>query len=337
MDKSVVKKSMGKIGIGPLSEEIIEAVFRFSEKENEPLMLIATQNQIDWDGGYVNQWKTRDYTKYLNVMRKKYPNATVYICRDHCGPGFKTKGLESTYRTIDEDIANGFDLIHVDLCHYSNNHKKVLEESRKVIDYVYKKNPKVRIEIGTDENTGKFLTDIKKIEEDIKFFHSFPNILFYVCQTGSLVKETNQVGGFNKKFIKEVKSLVNRYELKLKEHNADYLNRKEIRARHGIIDAVNIAPQFGVIQTKLMLKKASKYGVNTKSFLEDSYKSRRWEKWLHKGGTSDKLLCSIIAGHYNFSAPSYKKIYLGINKFEDFRESIISALMNSIKLYADNL
>lgn len=43
-----------KLGIGALSSEIIEAVFRYSNNNLIPLMLIASKNQIDWDGGYVN-------------------------------------------------------------------------------------------------------------------------------------------------------------------------------------------------------------------------------------------------------------------------------------------
>ena len=40
------------------------------------------------DGGYVNNWNTKDYSKFILKMKKKYKNSKVKVCRDHCGPGF---------------------------------------------------------------------------------------------------------------------------------------------------------------------------------------------------------------------------------------------------------
>ena len=80
-----------KIGIGPMSSEVIEAVYKYSSINNKELMLIASKNQIDYNGGYVNNWNTKEYSKFLNKMQKKYVSARIKICRDHCGPGFNGK------------------------------------------------------------------------------------------------------------------------------------------------------------------------------------------------------------------------------------------------------
>ena len=40
-----------KIGIGPMSSEVIEAVYKYSSINNKELMLIASKNQIDHNGG----------------------------------------------------------------------------------------------------------------------------------------------------------------------------------------------------------------------------------------------------------------------------------------------
>jgi hypothetical protein len=330
-------KFISKLGIGPMSSEIIEAVFRYSEKFSERLMLIASKNQIDWDRGYVNTWNTSEYMEYVKKMKNKYPDSQVYICRDHCGPGFKNNDLADVYKTIDSDIDNGFDLIHVDFCHYQGDHKDILAESKKAIEYINKKNPNILIEVGTDENKGDFLDNIKQIEDEMAYFSQLTNIVFYVCQTGSLIKEINQVGGFNIDFIKKIKPLADKYNFKLKEHNGDYLNNNQISLRRGLIDAINIAPQYGVLQTQLTLQKCLTYGIDFTEWLEISYQSGKWGKWLYNNNKDNKFLCSIVAGHYNFSTPAYERIYHQISGYEDFKEEIIKTMINNFKMYLDNL
>ena len=66
---------------------------------------------------------------------------------------------------------------------------------------------------------------IEEIEREVDYFKNFCNPEFYVVQTGSLVKEINQVGTFNKYFIEEAAIILHEKNIKLKEHNADYLSR----------------------------------------------------------------------------------------------------------------
>jgi len=333
-------KKISKLGIGPMSPEIIEAVFKYSQEHNEPLMLITSRNQVDWNGGYVNNWTTKQYVEHLDKLRKKFPAAQVYVCRDHCGPGFKDDSLKSVYRTIEADIENGFDLIHIDFCRYKGGKgekKEILRQSRKAIEYIQKKNPDILIEIGTDENKGEFLKDSFSIEKEIKFFIDIAPIHFFVVQTGSLIKEINQVGKFNYKFIKKIRKIADKYKVNLKEHNADYLDSKRIKRRKGLIDAVNVAPQYGVIQTNLTIQKCLTYGIDFSEFLDKAYKSKRWKKWLYKNNDKNRFLCAIIAGHYVFASSAYKRIYEQINKYEDFKKSIINEIMKNFKLYLNNL
>ncbi|PWB39041.1 MAG: hypothetical protein C3F02_00270 [Parcubacteria group bacterium] len=332
-----MKNLISQLGIGPMSSEIIEAVFRCSQQELKPLMLIASKNQIDWDRGYVNTWNTEEYMVYIRQLREKYPQAKVYICRDHCGPGFKNNDLADVYQTIDSDITNGFDLIHVDFCHWPGNHSQILVESKKAIEYIHKKNSEMMIEIGTDENTGQLSKDISDIEADMDFFSQFKNIVFFVCQTGSLIKEINQAGSFNLDYVKQIKALAGKYNLNIKEHNADYLDDSAIRLRRGIVDAMNIAPQYGVLQTIITLERAFVYGVDVSEWLKLVYQSGRWGKWLLNNNKDNRLLCSVIAGHYNFSTPQYDKIYRQISQHEDLREIIISSAAKNFTLYLNNL
>jgi hypothetical protein len=330
-------KTIAKLGIGPMSPQIVEAVFSYSQEKGEPLMLIASKNQIDHDGGYCGNWNTLQYGEYIGKMKQKYQQAKVFVCRDHCGPGFKNDELEDVYKTIDADLENGFDLIHVDFCHFKGSYEQILEESKKAITYILKRKPQILLEVGTDENTGAFLNNLKKIENEMNFFSSFASLHFFVCQTGSLVKEVEQVGGFNKKFLGQVRKLADKYQVGLKEHNCDYIEESEIKKRKGLVDAVNVAPQFGVIQTSITLQKAYTYGIDPSEFLTTAYQSGKWKKWLHKSNLDNKFLCSLVAGHYVFSSNAYQKLYEKICRHENLTQVIINELSKNFDLYLNNL
>jgi hypothetical protein len=333
---SPTPKGTIELALGPMSPEIIDAVFRYSHFHRKPLMLIASKNQVDHSGGYVHNWTTGEYMEYVREMKEQNPNAQVAVCRDHCGPGFNgNHDLQDTYATIEDDIAQGFDLIHIDFCHFKGSIEEQRKAAKDAILHALKIKPSIRLEIGTDENVGAnySLPNLAEWEKEIDFFKSFCNPEFYVVQTGSLVMEINQVGSFNKPFVEKVSAMIKEKELKLKEHNADYLLQNEIDMRKGLVDAQNIAPQLGVIQTQTVLTKCLIYGIPTQDFLNMAYDGGKWKKWMHTNTADNKILCSIIAGHYHFSSPAFQKIIEELEKREDIKESIIDNITNVIHHY----
>lgn len=327
-------KIESKLGFGPMSPEIIEGIVKASSKLKKPFMLISTKNQIDYSGGYVNNWTTRQYVKFVNKMRKKYIEGKVYLCRDHCGPGFKNNSIDDVYNTIDDDIENGFDLIHIDFSKLSSDKKVILDETKKVVEWIFNKSREIKIEIGTEENTGDYKDNIEEIKKELDFIREFATPEFFVVQTGSLVREINQIGGFNKKFIAKAHEFLLSNGVKLKEHNADYLDYERIKERKGIVDAMNVAPQLGVIQTEIVINEALIYGIDINPFLECSYKSKAWEKWLCKNTYKNKMLCSIIAGHYNFTSDEYKEMVFNLEKYIDIKSMIIDKILKLVTYYS---
>ena len=330
-------KKLAKLCIGPMSPEIIRAVFRFSQVTGEPLMLIASKNQIDWNGGYVNNWTTKEYMDFVRKQREDFPQANVLISRDHCGPGFRTGTLEDVYTTIETDIDNGFDMMHVDFCHSEEIGQAKLDATQKAVDYTRNLKPDVLIEVGTDENTGVLDGDLERIKRELDFFTSKGKVDFYVIQTGSLVKEDRQVGEFAGDFVRKVRGVANQFDVKIKEHNTDFLPDTGIALRHGLIDAMNVAPQYGILQTKYTLLKCDEYGIDPKEFLQVSYASKRWEKWMKDNSEENKLLCATIAGHYNFAEKSYRALVEKLEKHESFFEGFYTTLANNFMLYIANL
>ncbi len=326
-----------KLGIGPMSSEVIEAIFRSSHYLRKELMIIASKNQIDHNGGYVNNWTTKQFTEFIKEMKVKYPYSNVKICRDHCGPGFNgIYDLEDTYSTIKTDIENGFDLIHIDFCNFRGSKEEMFKESKKAIKYCMELNPKILFEIGTDENIGTNFgpINIEEIKNEINFFTLFCKPEFYVVQTGSLVKEINQVGNFNRNFVKQISEILRMKGIKLKEHNADYISKEDLKLREGVVDAMNIAPQLGVIQTLMTIKKCLIYGIDFSDFLNEVYKKGKWKKWMHNNNPDNKLLCCIIAGHYHFASENYKSLIKQLELREDIKENIINEIMGVINHYA---
>jgi hypothetical protein len=62
------------LGVGPMSLNCVNAAINISNKNNIPIILIASRRQIDdqiFGGGYVNNWNTKDYVNYINKRDKK--------------------------------------------------------------------------------------------------------------------------------------------------------------------------------------------------------------------------------------------------------------------------
>jgi hypothetical protein len=338
--QQITGKLSANLGVGPMSAEAVEAAFRYSHFHRKELMLIASKNQIDHGGGYVNNWSTAEYADYVKNMRGQYANAKVYICRDHCGPGFNgIFDLADTYDTITEDIKNGFDLIHIDLSHFKGTKDEQLAESKRAIEHCLKLAPEIMLEVGTDENVGTHysLPNMDELAREIDFFKNFCDPEFYVVQTGSLVKEINQAGKFNAQFTAQIAKLLKERGTKLKEHNADYLPADEIALRRGVSDALNIAPQLGVIQTQLVLHKCLTHGIDFSDFIDEVYAGKKWQKWLNKNSPENKFLCVAIAGHYHFASDKYREIIKQLEGAEDIHESIINSIMDVIDHYESRL
>jgi len=332
-------KLTAKLAIGPMSVEIVEAIYDLSEKLSMQFMLIASKNQIDHSSGYVNNWTTATFSDHLSDLKRRYPEADVIICRDHCGPGFNgIDDMQDTYQTIDADLKAGFDLIHIDLCHMIGDHSQKLLESQRLIDYIKCARPETLIEIGTDE-IGSVDDDIDRVRDDVDFFCSFCDPEFYVVRTGSLVKETQQVGSFERAHVERLQVLLSERGTKLKEHNADYLSPPDINLRRGAVDAINIAPEIGVVQTRYVLNQSKLHGISVDEFIDVSYASMKWVKWIIDSNClPSREQCAIIAGHYNFTSSAYKRLCDSLRIFQPSLErDIMDEIQKVLTVYIDNL
>jgi len=324
-----------RLGFGPMSREVIEIICNYSHRNKKPLMLIASRNQVDAESGYVMT------TPEIREQLRSLPTDYIWMCRDHCGPYFLDAekdlslrdAVEATKKTIAYDIAQGFDLIHIDTSRVDDTYGIAKE----LFEFCLTLNPNVQFEFGTEENVGVAAGAIK-YKNDVAFAKNIPNIQFVVAQTGSLCHEDHQAGSFETSTVRELVQVANTNGVKMKEHNADYLSADEIRLRSAVgVHALNIAPQLGVIQTKLLRRLVKAYPDaqgQWNDFANEVIASGRWRKWTD---STDREHQINVAGHYCFSSSKYQALVNVLNQNTDVKSEITNEIEYVLDLYTNNL
>ena len=122
------------------------------------------------------------------------------------------------------------------------------------------------------------------------------------------------------------------YSIKIKEHNADYIDGSEIAQRFSVVDGMNIAPQFGAVQTSTVLTEALLYGVDTTQFKNLVYQGNKWIKWKEEARDVDLDYATLLGGHYHFNSKEYKLLIDRLSKYTD----ITHIIKNNVKRIIDN-
>jgi hypothetical protein len=163
------------------------------------------------------------------------------------------------------------------------------------------------LEFGSEDNTGEGLEpSLIRIDEQLRFISKYDNVKYFVTQTGSFTQH-KQMGYFDVQRNKIIVDKVHYAGFMFKEHNADYLSENEIQKRKEVgVDAINIAPQLGCVQTKI-LKELSNNNKEWYEFSKRVIDSNIWTKWLPRD-VVNKELAAIVAGHYHFKTIEYKRL-----------------------------
>ena len=93
-----------------------------------------------------------------------------------------------------------------------------------------------------------------------------------------------------------------------KEHNGDYLTNQEIKDKFSVgLDALNIAPEFGQLETLCYLEHMSD---DIEDYYKICYDSKRWEKWVGDDFVPEKNKKELIkiCGHYVLSDKKFLDI-----------------------------
>ena len=163
-----------KYFIGPMSKNVVDAVIEFDGNFG----FIPSRRQVDYNGGYVNEWTTEEFSKYVG--------GRVIIERDHAGSG---QGYidDDGYESLKTDCEN-VDIIHIDPWKKYFGYYEGLKHCISNIEFCYYTNRNIKFEISTEEAIRKF-TDIElnSLLSDLKFKlvpEIFDNIEYVVVQSG---------------------------------------------------------------------------------------------------------------------------------------------------------
>ena len=98
-------------------------------------------------------------------------------------------------------------------------------------------------------------------------------------------------------------NLAKQYNFTSKEHNGDYIPVSTIKEKFELgLDAINIAPEFGLIETQTYLDNIKDENTFNK-FWEICYKSDKWVKWVNADFNPNEQKEELIkiCGHYVLS------------------------------------
>lgn len=328
---------------GPMSKNCIDAAIELSNELRIPQILIASRRQIDsseFGGGYVENFDTHSFANY--VRSKKSDN--IFIARDHGGPWQSlveqnsnlnvSDSMKSAKKSFETDILSGFDFIHIDPSIPIQNENLTIEQilSRlfELYGYTYEfakqNNRNIEFELGTEEQNG-YAQDLEKFEYFLNEVQKFciknkvTKPTFVVAQTGTKVMEMQNIGIFGSNLNESKKislnillktlEICNKFDVLLKEHNTDYLSDEALALRPIIgIHASNVAPEFGVIETKALLYILKMFGYDEEFnfFIQTALNSNKWKKWMLKNSKATDIDKAIICGHYIFANESIKNM-----------------------------
>ncbi|MCL0099892.1 tagatose-6-phosphate kinase [Dehalococcoidia bacterium] len=366
------------LGVGPMSKNSVDTVIEIANERFVPILLIPSRRQVEcseFGGGYVNSWTTEEFAEYV---RERDRFGYTILCRDHGGPWqatFEVEGefgleeaMASAKRSYEVDILSDFKVIHLDpsLDPFGNpDIDEVLRRMFELMDFcvgVARTNGRqIYFEVGTEETDGRiqdlndfeyFINSTREFCEDRQY--DLP--VFAVGQTGTLVKETANVGVFQSHFrtpgvmpaelhIPWLVKVTESNGFMLKEHNADYLP-DDIMVQHPKlgIHAANIAPQLGVVETTTILRICDRIEATKEKehFIRLGVDSQKWMKWMMPNSTADDFQKCVIAGHYVFSTPAFKEINheldyraksLGIDLGAEIRSELKSLVLGFAKKF----
>ena len=365
---SLINKKKTLLGVGPMSLNVIDSSIELADLYKVPIMLIASRRQIDshiYGGGYVNNWSTSQYSKYV---KKKSKTRNIFLARDHGGPWqnnldienkiSEKKAMLSAKKSFENDIENDFKFIHIDTSidiHKKINFKSSMERLYELYEHCYsysqKKGKEILFEIGTEEQNGS-TNSFEELRETLNCLSKFckknklPKVTFVVIQSGTKVMERRNIGSFESPIrikneipveihLIKILEICKEFNVCMKEHNTDYLSDESLKWHPKIgIHAANVAPEFGVSETLSLINMLKKFNLKNylNRFLEISYNSKKWKKWV----INEKLISdyekSIISGHYIFSSSDFLKIKKELNYiFEKKKINLDNELKKSIK------
>jgi len=297
-----------KYFIGPMTKNVVDTIAEYSNKSGNLIGLIPSRRQIEFNSGYVNNWTTEEFSKYVKSI-----SSNIVIKRDHAGPG-QGQLDDDGYQSLSEDCKY-LDLIHIDPWKKYPDFNLGLTETIRMIEHCYNLNSKLEYEIGTEEAIRRFEPyELDELVSKLKSrLHTrvFKKIKYLVIQSGTFLTGNTQTGSYDSQRLLTMIKVAKKYNLISKEHNGDYIPIHTIHEKFNLgLDSINIAPEFGLIETQTYLDHMEEGSEEFERFWQICYDSMKWQKWVSSefNPIANKKELIQICGHYVLSLPTFVDI-----------------------------
>jgi hypothetical protein len=358
-----------RVGIGPMSKNAVDAAIALAYDSGERIMLIPSRRQVEraeLGGGYVEGWSTAAFAQYV---RSRDPERRLWLCRDHGGPwqhpaekaeGYtEAEAMASSLASFRADIEAGFDLLHIDTCMGPDGTASIDQAMKRLVklygechELARASGRAIRFEMGF-EDQGTDTNDPVEFREQITEVcgllagDGLPVPTFVVAQTGTKVTETENCGALLTApsavgyAVERLAGACADVGSALKAHNMDYLDTASVRRlmARGVA-AINVAPEFGVVETRAFLGLLDRLGLAAEraEFLRLAHDSGAWRKWLKPDTTTSDADRAVIAGHYvygsaDFLALKAKAVHAGRRRGVDVDAELRDAVYHAQRHY----
>jgi D-tagatose-1,6-bisphosphate aldolase subunit GatZ/KbaZ len=300
------------LAVCPNSESVTRAALRAARQANAPLLLAATLNQVDRDGGYTG-WTPHQLTDFVEKESERIGlESPVYTCLDHGGPWLKDKHKTDNYSyektmaevktTLETCIDAGYALLHIDPTvdvRLGNDDpipiNLVVERTLEMIEHAenYRtanNHPPISYEVGTEEVHGglanmdsfdQFLNGLDTGLKEKGLEGSWP--CFVVGKVGTDLHTTL----FDPDVAKKLTERVKPYGALIKGHYSDYVDNPEDYPLSGMGGA-NVGPEYteeefiALMELEELESKIGKSSGLKDALIKAVVDSNRWQKWLSK-------------------------------------------------------
>lgn len=306
------------LAVCPNSEAVLSAAIRAARDAKAPLLLAATLNQVDRDGGYTGWTPLQFMQKIAELCKQCNWDGPVYPCLDHGGPWLKDihtiQGLSlqetmgEVKRSLTACLEAGYQLLHVDpTVDRTLEHGRALPISTiidRTIELIKHSEferlrlnlPPISYEVGSEEVHGglvelavfkSYLDGLKQALTGNDLTYVWP--AFIVAQVGTNLHTTD----FDPFAAKELFDLVSPLNSLIKGHYTDNVTRPNLYPLTGM-GAANVGPEFTGIEFDALieLEQKEKEIFTGNPTLNSSHlsnritlavvESGRWKKWLQK-------------------------------------------------------
>ena len=267
-----------KLNFAPLGKDCVRILAQWSNENQQDLGLVCSVNQVNEEIGYTG-FTSHSLVAFVTEVKVALNSPQNFVvCRDHLG---KTEDDERVLEILHGDVDAGFEITHL--------HCEDLE----LIAKCFESAPRMNFELGTGEAEAKQYASQKILMKDLMSYGYDPDRIAYLTfPTGCLIDEVYNKNNVNQQLC----TTMRRFGFDLKGHNSDYATDATLEILSNYLQAINIAPQIGVLMTRTYVDVARVIGYNLKDWENEVYECGEWKRW------GSERYALELGGHYHFTS-----------------------------------